>query len=162
LYFFWNDVGAEGHQVRAQVAFGGVDWLRASVWDRVLLSRRGQVELTLRAEGTRRPDRVFQGIGWDSRGRDRARFRRASVDVGATLSARPWRRSELSVRAELGWNELDGDGYADGSGEPSLARALQANVFDAPPGLDGYLVYRQRLHLALDSREEAPAPGHGV
>lgn len=163
LYFFWNDVGAPGHQLRATVGFGGVDWLQASIWDRVLLSSAGRVELTFRASGSRRPDRVYQGLGALTDQGDRARFRRDTVEGAVELAMHPWRRSRLAVTVEVSGNDFADDGYAYRSGDPSLDEAIQTGTFAAPPpGFDGYVAYRQRLVATLDSREEAPAPQHGV
>ncbi|MCZ7685502.1 MAG: BamA/TamA family outer membrane protein [Sandaracinaceae bacterium] len=34
--------------------------------------------------------------------------------------------------------------------------------YDLPPGIEGYTAYQQRLRVVIDSREDRPAPGHGV
>lgn len=161
LYFFWNDLGARGHELRAHAAFGGVDWVRGALSDRVVLGEES--ELVVRFEALRRPDQPFQGFGPSSRASDRARYRRDQIGGSAELRIRPWRRSELAVALSLGWNAFDPDGYEPSNAERSLEDAVAQGVFAAPPpGLDGYLAYRQRVRIALDTREELPAPGHGV
>lgn len=163
LYFFWNDVGAPGHQLRVSGSFGGIDFLRASVWDRVLLSRAGQVEWTTRVEASTRPDRVFQGLGALSRQEDRARFEHSFVEGLVRLDIHPWRGSRLGVQAGVGWQSYDPDGYAPVSDDPSLATAVQqGHISGLPPGFGGYVAYRQRLELRLDTREVPPAPRHGI
>lgn len=163
LYFFWNDLGAEGHMLRGTASFGGVDFLRASVWDRVLLSRAGRVEWSTRVEASTRPDRVFQGLGPLSDQDDRARFRHSFVEGAGRLDIHPWRGSRVSVQVGVGWQSYDPDGYAPVSDDPSLATAVQNGTFPGlPPGFEGYVAYRQRVELRLDTREVAPAPRHGV
>lgn len=163
VYFFWNDAGAPGHDLRAYAAIGGADYLRASLSDRVLLSGEGEVKLTIGVDAERRPDRIFQGLGALTETGDRARFRRDRVEPRVQVSMRPWRRSELRISVGITHNEFSADGYSDGSTDPSLAESLRSNTFaELPPGFGGYSAYRQRLVLRVDSREEPPAPGHGV
>lgn len=160
LYFFWNDLGAPGHQLRIRVGFGGVDWLRATIRDRILLSP--SVELSFRAEGWRWPDRVYQGVGAE-RASTRARFRQDELTGRVELAVRPWRRSSLNLGVGVGAYRFDANGYDVNHTDRSLAGAMADGQFAAlPEGFDGYVAYRQRIRATLDSREEPPAPGHGV
>ncbi len=161
LYMFWNDAGAVGHQFRVHVAFGGIDWLRASIRDRVLLD--DNVELSFRVEASRRPDRLYQGIGALSRSDDRVRFRQNELSGHAELGISFWRRSVLRLGVNVGWNDFTADGYDPGNVDPSLGAALaDGSLNAAPPGFDGFVAYRQSLRLTLDTREETPAPQHGL
>ncbi len=161
LYFFWNDAGAPGHRVRAHAAFGGVDYLRGSVTNRVLL--REGVELAASLEAEQRPDQVYQGLGARSQVSDRGRYRHGVVEGSVELTLRPWRRSRLTVEIGAANHELDPAGYDPGGTDPSLAEAVaSAQLRELPPGMDGYTAYRQRFVAVLDTREEPPAPRHGL
>lgn len=159
LYFFWNDVGAPGHQLRANVAFGGVDLQRGTVRDRVLLAPG--VEFSTRFDAWRRPDWPFQGIGYATSQSNRARYRRDSLDASVDLVLRPWRRSSVVVLAGVRAMELDPDGY--GGDEPSLAASVAGgSMNELPPGFTGFVAYRQRVVATLDTRDETPGGGHGL
>lgn len=159
LYFWWNDLGAPGNQLRAQVAFGGVDWLRATVTDRVQTSR--ETELSFTADAWRRPDYVFEGLGWDALDARRSRFIHSYVEGRVDFRVRPWRASELRFSSGVRWNDFDPNGYAFASDDPSLADAVMQGWYPTPPGFDGYTAYHQHLSIAIDTREPRPAPGHG-
>lgn len=161
LYFFWNDAAAPGHRVRAHAAFGGVDYLRGSVTNRVVL--REGVELGASLEAEQRPDQVYQGLGARSQVSERARYRHGVVAGAVELTLRPWRRSRITVEIGAANHELDPSGYDPGGTDPSLADAVaSAQLRELPPGMDGYTAYRQRLLAVLDTREEPPAPRHGL
>lgn len=161
LYFFWNDAGTPGHRIRAHAAFGGIDYLRGSLSNRVVL--REGVELGFSIEAEQRPDQIYQGVGARSQVSDRARYRHGLVDGTVELRLRPWRNSMLRVSAGVTNHEFDPDGYDPGGVEPSLTDAVAFGQLRAlPPGMVGYTAYRQRLFAALDTREEPPAPRHGV
>lgn len=160
LYFWWNDLGATGNHLRAQIGFGGVDWLRATVSDRIQVSR--ETELAFTADAWRRPDYVVQGFGWDSAKAQRSRYTRNYVDGRVELRLRPWRASEILFSTGVQWNDFELRGYAFDTDDPSLGTAVMQGWYERPPGLDGYTAYYQRLDIAIDTREERPAPGHGV
>lgn len=162
LLLFSNDDIAPGHSFGASVAFGGIDYLRAS--GSYAIASVGSLRLEIRGEGGRRPDRVFSGIGWDAVP-VQYRFREAWYEAQIAMRAdRFWRESRIELRSGLDGHEFDPDGYAAlaPSSRP-LSEALAQNVFSRPAGLDqGYAVSRSRVELAIDSREIEPAPGHGV
>jgi hypothetical protein len=164
LYFFWNDLGAPGHQLRFHAGFGGVDWLRATIRDRVLLhaSSASVVELSFRAEAWRWPDRVYQGIG-AQRSEQRARFRQEELTARVDLALSAWRRSGVLLGLGIGAYDFDADGYDLLHQDRSLANAIAEGTIGAlPDGFDGYVAYRQRIRATLDTRERAPRSGHGV
>lgn len=160
LYFWWNDLGAPGNHLRATVGFGGVDWLRATVSDRVQTSR--ETELAFTVDGWRRPDYVFDGFGWDADIDQRSRYFHSYVDGNVAFRFRPWRESEISFAAGVRWNDFEAGGYGFASDDPPLSSAVMQGWYEIPPGFDGYTAYQQRLRIVIDSREERPAPGHGV
>jgi hypothetical protein len=160
LYFFWNDFGAPGNSFRAQIGFGGVDWLHATVSDRIQVT--DETDMSFAVEGWRRPDRIHQGIGYDSLQTRRSRFQLNQVEGRYDLRFRPWRASEIRFRTGVTWNDFSGDGYALIGGGPPLDEAVAGGWYPTPPGFDGYTAVWQRLDVAIDSREDRPLPGHGV
>ncbi len=160
LYFWWNDLGAEGNQLRANIGFGGVDWLRATVSDRVRTSR--ETELAFTVDAWRRPDLIFDGFGWDADIDRRSRFFHSYVDGTILFRFEPWRESEISFATGVRWNDFGGDGYGFASDDPPLATAVAQGWYDLPPGIEGYTAYQQRLRVVIDTREDRPAPGHGM
>lgn len=161
LYFWSNDDIAPGHQIRLNADFGGVDYITGSAAYRILA--HDAVMVSVLGDGGTRPDRVFSGIGWDAVS-NQYRFRETWVRGAARLQIEPWRESRITVTAGVDARGFDPNGFAWLSNNaPPLSQALDANVFETPAGLErGYTAYRQRLDVAIDSREEEPAPGHGV
>lgn len=163
LYFFWNDLGAEGHSLRVNAAFWGADWLHAQIQDRIAFD--SQNELSLWVEGWRRPDRLWFGGGWDAD--ERVRFGRARLGGGATYTHQPWRKSQIRYRVLAEANEFSNTTYSvwgdDESQVLPIEQAAAAGRLELPVGYtSGYFAFRHRLDLTLDTREERPAPAHGL
>lgn len=160
LQYFSNDEVAPGHSIHASLGFGGIDAMSAAAAYTIRTSDR--VRMQLRGEGARRPDRVFSEIGWNTV-EAQYRFREAWYDASLALIADFWRESRLTMRIGIDGHELDPNGYAALSDSPSLAQGIQTGRVLEPHGLQGgYVAYRQRFELAIDTREPEPAPGHGV
>lgn len=161
LYFFWNDLGAPGHRLRVHAAMWGLDWLNGSVYDGVVLARG--LELSMRANASRRPDQVFQGFGPLTRPEDRARYRRDHVNGALEVSIAPWNRSQIMFSVGIVANDFRADGYDPMGHDPSFADALsQGSLSSLPPGFEGYIAYRQRLRATFDTRIDPLAPEHGL
>lgn len=160
LYFWWNELGAEENDFRAQIGFGGVDWLRATISDRVRTTR--ETELAITVDAWRRPDYIFQGIGWDSRQENRSRYFRNYVEGEIDFRIRPWRASEIAISTGVRWNDFEPGGYQFSGDDPSMEEAVMQGYYPLPDGFDGYTAEHQRLEVTIDTREERPAPGHGV
>lgn len=160
-YLFSNDDVAPGHEIRGTIAFGGVDTLYGGA-SYAIVSGTG-FRASLRASGGQRPDRVFSGIGWDAIAH-RYRYREAWYAGEIRLRADDfWRQSRIRVGAGVDGHAYDPDGYADLSGSQPLSDALENGVLERPPGLDeGFVAARQWVEVAIDTREDEPAPGHGV
>lgn len=161
LYFWWNDFLVDGNDFRAQIGFGGIDWLRATITDRVRLTEETDIGLTV--DAWRRPDQVFQGLGYDSRQDQRTRYRLNTVEGRLHFRFRPWRASEIRFTSALRANDFEDDGYAMLSDDLSLGEAVREQAwYAAPPGFDGYTAFTQRLDVAIDSRPPRPHPSHGI
>jgi len=163
LSFWSNDEIAEGHQMRLSASFGGVDMLTAGGAYRVT-AHGGRAVFGIRGGAQRRPDRVFSGIGWDAVS-TQYRFREESYRGSVRMDLRYWRQSTLRIEAGVDGHAFDPNGYvalAANSGNQSLTTGIQQGEVREPPGIEGYVAYRQRMELSVDTREREPAPGHGV
>lgn len=158
LYFFWNDLGVQGHSIRIRGATWGTDWLMVAARDRWDLAGPWAVELEGR--GSRRPDYVYAGIGPRT---DRSLHGRYGADrLDGTLLVRNdfWRTSRLEMYAGLRSVTYRNDWCCD---DPPVTERVQQGVLEAPPGFDrGFDVYRQGVSLAVDSRSGRPSYGTGV
>ncbi|MEO7327244.1 MAG: hypothetical protein ABI193_01610, partial [Minicystis sp.] len=85
VYGFYDDFLFAKNQLRLHASFGGVDWLRLTVADRIPMG--GQSKLTLRVETAHRPDFVFYGLGPRTLSRARGRYGSDYVDGSASLDA---------------------------------------------------------------------------
>lgn len=162
--FFWHNAPdvLEGNFFRVSAAFGGIDWLRGTISDRLRLSE--ETELGLTFDALHRPDFVYQGTGYDSERSQRSRYRRDYLEGRLDFRFMPWRESEVRFRAGVIWNQFAPDGYNWGRrGDPTLQQAVDdQGWYELPPGFEGYTAYRQRLDVVIDTREPRPAAGHGV
>ncbi|MCA9608459.1 MAG: hypothetical protein KC619_22800, partial [Myxococcales bacterium] len=164
LYLWWNDLGTHGHDLRVVGGFWGDDWLHAKILDRIRFD--DQNELSFWVEALRRPDYIWHGGGWDAERNERARFERSNVGGGVQFQNRGfWRNSGFRYFAMVDYNDFDNSDYdEDHDHQRPLEQAVAFGWFDTLPDgyTNGYFAFRQRLEATLDSREERPAPGHGV
>ncbi len=158
VYFFWDRAFADANQIRVHAAMWGTDWLRLTVTDRVEIAP--DTKLAVRAVGSRRPDWLFYGLGPRSSSDDEARYTSASWDGELTLDREGWRSSHFKSYLGVRHVAFAGSGCC---GEPSVDSQVARGVYPEPPGLaEGYTILRQGLIGEFDTREPAPAPGHGV
>ncbi len=163
LYLWWNDVGAPGHDIRINAGFGGVDWMHAKVLDRIRFDEHN--EISFFAEALRRPDYLWHGGGWDTFQNQRARYGRDQIGGGAEFqSRRLWRGSGFRYFARVDYNQFNNSAYdIDHASQLPMEEAVAQGWFELPPGFtNGYVAFRQRFEATVDTREERPAPGHGV
>jgi hypothetical protein len=165
VYFFYDEFLAKENHLRLHAAFGGTDWLRLTVADRVDLDETSTV--AFRGEGWRRPDGVFYGIG--PRSLDEYRTNYAADILGGSMAF----EAKLSPRVQLNvitgvrslqFKEPEGADLTDCCDDPTLRASINAGELPSPPGYDdgGYVAYRQGLSVAYDNRDPRPAPGSGV
>jgi hypothetical protein len=160
VYMFYDDfLGAEGNAFRVHAAFGGLDWLRLTVADRIPIDESAY--LKLRFEGSTRPDFYFFGIGPDSAKDDVSRYKAEWLDFSGTFFSQIKGPSSLEFINAVRTTRFDPTCCGDET-EPTLSTQIRTGRLEAPPGLeDGYTAYRQGLRLALDSRRPRPEPGSG-
>jgi hypothetical protein len=158
LLVFWNDAIARGNDIRLQVGFFGVDWLSASVTDRIYYSCDPGDVVQLEVSALRRPDYAFFGTGPDSRQGDLTRYGSDRLEARASIDKRWWRLSAVrgavtARRVEFHRGSLGSDAVLD----DRIAAGLPA-----PPGYrDPYTLVKSDLSLSLDSRMPRPASGSG-
>ncbi len=158
VYFFYDRFLTKSNGIRAQASFGGTDWLRLTVGDRLTLGQRSVVDL--RVDGSRRPDFTFYGVGKGTLAADRSRYGSDSLDGVLTFAtALP---HGLSARAHLDLATVNfrADTCCDG---PSLPALAAKGRFAIPYGFAaGYTAFRAGEHLVYDSRPPADTRASGV
>jgi outer membrane protein assembly factor BamA len=158
LYFFWDNAGFQGHDLRLYAATGGTDWLKASFADRIAFGPRTLLEQRVLALS--RPDFLYAGQGWnssnDALGRYASKRYEASIGISRQLSAFGWFNGFVGVRRAT----FEGNSCCD---DPSITRRVAQGAYALPSGFDdGYSIARQGLSVELDTRTPRPGPGSGV
>ena len=157
VYFFYDDLGVPGNDLRVHAATGGADWQRLTIADRIPVDDQAYVKL--RAEGWNRPDSLFAGIGARSLESGSARYQSTSVDTSVSFHLDFSEGNTLD--ASMGSKSIRFGGTC--CSDPTVPAMVRLGRYPTPPGFDeGYTSYRQRLELGLDSRDPLPAPGTGV
>ncbi len=158
---WWNDLYGQGHRFSARFATAGADFLEGKLSGQLELAEPIRLEAMI--GGSRRPDLIFAGIGYDSLEENRARFAQDRWRAELALRLQPWRSSYVRASAGVHENRF-GNGMFTSDGDVPIEQAIQQGVFPTPPGYpEGYRAYRQRLEVRLDSRSPRPeAPQHGV
>jgi hypothetical protein len=166
LFFFWNDPSLSGHRLNAHVEAWPTDWVAASVTERIPVGKDRAV--SFRVAEIHRPDRVFYGLGSDTRQSYQSRYTQQTFEAGGTFEWRFFRQSR--VEAATGVRAADLSNGSFGS-DPSLQKEAATGAFAIPYGFDrGYTAVYNRLHVDLDSRRRheglatasSVAPGSGV
>ncbi len=158
VYVFWNDAGFKGDDWHAHVEVWPTDWLAGSLTDRIRIDDRQVVQF--RVEGVRRPDRVFYGIGPDTRQTYQSRYGEDLFDGGAKYEWRFWRGSRIQTALGLRATSLYDGRFAD---DPSVTKEAGTGAFALPPGFGGgYTAAYDRASFMLDTRRPWPQPGSGV
>ena len=167
VYMFYDDFLSKGNAFRVHAAFGGTDWLRLTVADRIPVDENSYFKL--RFEGSQRPDFQFFGIGPESKKENLSKYKAKWLDFSANFFAQVKEGNSFELYNSLRTVGFDAVGNADPT-EPGADPAENANLADRvkagqlslPPGFDGYTAYRQGLRVTLDSRKPRPAPGTGL
>jgi hypothetical protein len=157
--FFWNGAFAEGNSLRAAVAYGGTDWLLASLSDRYQLS--GGRNVGVRLSFQRRPDHLFHGLGPRSGDDDEARYGLQQLEGLVELEQR-FGRGPSAVRLSGGVRAVRfrNDSCCD---NPGVVEQVEAGVFPALPGVgDRFTSPFIGAELILDSRRPRPARRSGA
>jgi hypothetical protein len=156
LYAYWDNAGFKGHDLRLRGSTWGPRWLSATATERFRFGE--QLELTLSATATRRPDYTFYGIGPDTREAELVRYSGDSFAARFQSWVGFYGRSSLQVAAgyrgaRYGHTEYDAEDRGDADYEPSLDEAVAAGELPEPDGFrSGFRAPYGMAHLILDSR----------
>ncbi len=158
VFFRAREVGAPGHSISAQGAFGGKRWYAGRLGE-AYVTRDGRRMYRLDAEAVSRPDGLFFGIGGDVSDDDRARYHWVGVETVGTITLRHAFQSATSIRAGYRFRTFDDDVGDRESIEDLIA---QGAPYGLPPGyVDGYSIAFLEVRSELDTRRDRPAPGSG-
>ena len=148
LYFFWNDAGAEGNDVRLRGATWGADWLTFSAKDRLSLGEDQNVSLV--GAFLKRPDQIYHGEGPRTY-QETARYSEQSYGVRIDYDASLWRSSSLSTRVGMAHNEFEmAEACCSGV---TVAQAVADGRFAMPvPGDAPYASVYYGATVELDTR----------
>jgi hypothetical protein len=150
LYFFWDDLGFKGHKQRLHAAYGGSNWLKLTVAERIQFWNQDH-EVGLRGEYWTRPDGVFHGFGPSSRDEDRGRYKFQRIEGGFTYDALLWRSSEF--RSFVAVRDVSFDGDVGCCGDHTVLAQVALGNYPEPPGLDdGYTIALQGVTAEIDTR----------
>jgi len=157
-YFFYDDLGMKGNNLRIHGATGGYDWWRLTVADNVELDERSFVQV--RGEAWVRPDWAFFGIGPETVEANRSRYLARSFEGSASFFGGIEAPGAIDFYTTVKHIQFGEDTCCD---DPTLHEKLKQGVFEAPAFFDtGYTAQRLGLKVALDSRRPRPAPGSGA
>jgi hypothetical protein len=160
IYAWIDGAFARGNDLRLQASFGGPQWLRGMVLDRIHVGPAADVELI--AIAASRPDLVFTGLGPDADPDRVARYGRRWLEASARATARPWRASRVRWSVGARASEFFDTEFRLG-GERSMSDAVAQGWFPLPPGFaTGYGALWQRLDAAFDTRERESAGQSGI
>lgn len=125
------------------------NWFYGSLTERIRFADRHG--LRFRVSAGRRPDRVFYGIGPDSRQSNQSRYTEARFDASSTLEIGLGGSS--NVKATLGVRKVDTTN-GDMRPDPTVSESVAAGWFPAPHGFErGYTAGWARLSGTFDTRQ---------
>ncbi len=154
LYFFSDDLGTPGNDLRLHAATWGPDWIAATALERYTWDH-GHSWVAARVELNRRKDLVYRGIGPDVTDATRSRYGLQRFDAGLEFT-----HHFLMLSAGV---RLVGDLQGGCCNDPTLSDRIAAGQITAPPGFDTpYTALYQRADLLLDSRAPRPGASTGV
>ncbi len=155
LYFFSDDLIVDDNTILSHVAFGGIDWYRATLTTRQHLSRKERdgfdQQVQLRGVFSHRPDWLFNGLGPDSKDEHESRYAAQRIDGTLSYELGFWRSSKLSSFAGVRDVRFKDHGCCE---DLSMAEAVGRGYYPLPPMFeDGYTIARVGAELFLDTRK---------
>jgi len=160
FYFFWNDVGIKGHQVRLRAAFGGEDWVQVRYADRFNFGPNDRYRIGMVGELNRRKDWLFAGIGPLVEADSPYRYGEDRLDGGIRFRMDIGSRGFLTTETRARRVEYFDGGCCD---DPSVAEQIAAGALPLPPRLgEGFAAFQQTVRVAMDTRGTRPGPETGL
>lgn len=151
-YGFWNDsFFVKDTALRVHAEMWPTGWFHGSMTERIHFA--GPHVLQFRASGSRRPDRVFYGIGPSSMQSHQSRFTEARFDGSMKLELALGGSSHLDTA--LGVRKVD-TSNGDMRPDPTIEESVAAGWFPAPYGFRHvYTTGWTRVGATLDTRPRA-------
>ena len=155
LYFFSDYLIAKDNAIRSHLAFGGIDWYRATLTNRQYLSRKEHhgvdQQVQLRGVFSHRPDWKFYGLGPDSQDDHQSRYTAQRIDGTLSYELGFWRSSQLLSFAGVRDVRFRDEPCCE---DPSIGEGVKQGYFTLPPLFDdGYTIARVGAELYLDTRK---------
>ncbi len=158
VYAFYDDFLVKDNALRVHAAFGGTDWLRLTVADRIPLGKGAYFKI--RGEASHRPDFFFYGVGPTSRIVDRAHYGADWIDGSASFHAALPRGVTVDAFAGVKTARFYDDHCC---AELSVHDRAASPAYPIPDAYDaGYTGFRTGGNIAFDTRRPRPEPGSGV
>jgi len=158
VYVFWDDALFDGNSMRLHAEAWPVDWFAGSLTERIQIDRHDLVQF--RVEASRRPDRVFYGIGPDTLQSNQSRYGEDRLDASALYEWRFGRASRIQTAVGLRSAALSDGQYGT---DPTLGREAATRAFDVPYGFGRpYAAEYNRVVVVIDTRRPKPSPGSGL
>ncbi len=159
LYFFWDDVAADGHDLRLRFAYGGSsDWIQVDFANRFELA--GDDRLSFHFGLDRRKDWVFGGIGPGFTEASLGRYGQQTLGGGVSYQADIGERGGWSAGVDVAQIT-----YFRGRccGDPTVQTQAAAGAYALPVGLESdHLYLLPTATLAVDTRAIRPGDESGV
>lgn len=160
LYFWSNGVLTEADRMRLHLSWGGNDWYRVSLRERIALGGAQQDnvpfagdQISFSALVDQRPDYLFYGLGPDAPD-EPARFLMRRIGADTDLELTFGQHLGVSVGAGI-------HGYKFGRGDPDDDEIHLVDHPDAP-AFAPYSLGSLQAGAVLDTRSQRPGPGTGV
>ncbi len=160
VYFFTEDLIADGNDFTIRGAIGGKDWVQVKASDSFTWGEDDAYELSLTGFYGRRRDWVFAGIGpdWSKLSISRYGEQHVAGEIAyeMKIGARGWLEASTGPVSRSFFRATCCD---DGS----IERAVdEGRVAGLPPAYeDGYLAWDTHLAVAYDTRGKRPGPESG-
>jgi hypothetical protein len=178
-YFFWDNFIAKGNDLRATVAFGGINFWRAGVANRLPFTtpvgaERARSYFQLEANVLTRSDLLYWGTGPDAADGWESAYGIFTAGGGGRIHVEPWRgrfmeawitgRYTTTTAGHCSSSEIDvqEDVIARVCEPPTIRRQILDGVFPIPAHYGRpYATIKSGVRFVLDSRDPRPAPGTG-
>ncbi len=179
-YFFWNNFLAEGNDFRAHLSFGGIQFWKGGLADRIpfvppIGIERSKSYFQMEANFLTRGDLLFWGVGPDTKDEGQATYGIFTVGGGGRFHVEPWRGRIFEAWLTARYTSTD-EGACRGQqsivtedyvarlcNPPTIRRQILDGVYPLPPHYGRpYATLKNGVRVVLDSREPRPAPGTGA
>jgi hypothetical protein len=156
VYFFGDDVGVDKLGIRSHLAFGGIDWYRATATVRYDIHEDTNYQsakfIQVKGVYSHRPDWKFYGIGPASNEEEESRFGAQHIDGFVRYEGGFWRTSRMALWAGVRDVDFKDITCCD---DIQLRDAVNQGFYPLPDLYDdGYTAFQGGADVTLDTREK--------